>query len=517
MPDLSWSAPGAVAAEWFADESYVKGLRGPVGSGKSVACCVYLLLKAASQAPGPDGIRRTRWAIVRNTNPQLKTTTVKTWLEWVPEAHYGKFLWSVPYTHHVKVGDIDAEFIFLSLDRPEDVRKLLSLDLTGVWVNEAREVHKEIIDGCTMRAGRYPPMRDGGPSWYGVIMDTNAPDDDHWWPIMAGDVPPPEFLSEDERLMLVRPDNWSFYNQPAGMNEVRNELGNLTGYEINPEAENLPNLPATYYPNIIRGKRKSWIDVYVRNQIGAHFSGKAVYERAFNRQTHVATQPLTPENGTPIRIGMDFGLTPAAIITQRLTSGRWLIHRELCARNMGAARFARILRFFLTNWLAAYNLAPRDFDIRIWGDPRGDDRAQSDETTPFQMLRTHGGLDCYPAPTNDPIIRIEAVEALLERMVEGRPAVQIDPSCVTLIRGFEQGYHYEQVSRGGESDAYDDTPAKNRYSHPHDALQYVMLGEGEGRRTLSGDSSNVQPIHGRKRETHVFDQLRRRRKRNFGL
>ena len=71
------------------------------------------------------------------------------------------------------------EVIFLALDDESDIRKLLGAELTGVWFNEAREMQKSIIDAGTMRVGRYPPMRDGGPTWYGVIADTNAPEDDH--------------------------------------------------------------------------------------------------------------------------------------------------------------------------------------------------------------------------------------------------------------------------------------------------------------------------------------------------
>ena len=55
------------------------------------------------------------------------------------------------------------------------------MELTGVWINEAREIPKSIIDACTMRVGRYPSMREGGASWSGVIADTNAPEEDHWW------------------------------------------------------------------------------------------------------------------------------------------------------------------------------------------------------------------------------------------------------------------------------------------------------------------------------------------------
>ena len=119
------------------DDTFFRGIRGPVGSGKSVGCCVEVFRRALAQEKNEQGIRKSRWAIIRNTNPQLRTTTIKTWLDWFPEDTWGRFQWSVPYTHHIQQGDIDLEVIFLALDRPEDVKKLLSLELTGVWVNEA--------------------------------------------------------------------------------------------------------------------------------------------------------------------------------------------------------------------------------------------------------------------------------------------------------------------------------------------------------------------------------------------
>ena len=118
------------------------------------------------------------------------------------------------------------------------MKKLLSLELTGIWVNEAREIPKSIIDACTMRVGRYPSMKDGGPTWYGVICDTNAPEEDHWWAIMAGDSIVPEHISREEALMLVKPDNWAFWNQPGGMIENKNDENEVIGYKANDKAEN---------------------------------------------------------------------------------------------------------------------------------------------------------------------------------------------------------------------------------------------------------------------------------------
>ncbi len=268
------------------DDSFFRGVRGPVGSGKSVSCCIEIFRRALKQKPSEDGKRKSRWAVIRNTNPQLKTTTIKTWLDWFPENSFGNFMYSVPFTHNIHIGDVELEVIFLALDRPEDVKKLLSLELTGVWINEAREIPKSIVDACTMRVGRFPSMKDGGPSWYGVIADTNAPDEDHWWSIMSGEVPVPDHMNQEESLMLVKPDNWKFFVQPPGMIEKK-EDDKIKSYELNNTAENIQNVTPNYYPNIIRGKSKSWIDVYVLNKLGTIEDGKLVYG-SFREDVHIA-------------------------------------------------------------------------------------------------------------------------------------------------------------------------------------------------------------------------------------
>jgi hypothetical protein len=341
--NFTYKPDGAVLKKFMKSNAFFRGLRGPVGSGKSVACCVEIFRRCLSQQKGLDGKRKSRWAVIRNTNPQLKTTTIKTWLDWFPENDWGNFLWSVPYTHRIKAGDLDIEIIFLALDRPEDVKKLLSLELTGVWVNEAREIPKSIIDACTMRVGRYPSMRDGGASWYGVICDTNAPEEDHWWPIMSGDVPTPDHLSRDESLMLVKPDNWEFFTQPPALNVQIDKQNNILGYETNILAENKEYITPEYYSNIIRGKTKGWIDVYVLNKLGSIEEGKPVYMN-FKEDVHIAEEKIEINPNLPIYAGLDFGLTPAAVFGQRTVLGKWNIISELVCFDMGVTRFSELLR-----------------------------------------------------------------------------------------------------------------------------------------------------------------------------
>ena len=500
MIEFKYKPDGDVLKEFMKDNTFFRGIRGPVGSGKSVGCCVEVFRRALMQQKGPDGVRKSRWAIIRNTNPQLRTTTIKTWLDWFPETDWGKFTWSVPYTHHIKKGDIDLEVIFLALDRPEDVKKLLSLELTGIWINEAREIPKSIIDACTMRVGRFPSMRDGGPSWTGVIADTNAPEEDHWWPIMAGEVPIPDHIPREQAKMLVKPDNWRFFTQPSGMVEVKNSEGEIEKYDPNPKAENRKNMMQSYYPNLIQGKTKSWIDVYVMNRLGHVQDGKPVYPM-FAPDVHIAKEEIPIAAGAPVYVGVDFGLTPAATIGQKIR-GRWLIQSEIVAVDMGIVRFAEILRNELSSRFAACN------EVYIYGDPAGDFRAQTDESTPFQILRG-AGLRAFPTHSNSVDLRLESVSSLLTKMVEGKPAFLVDRRCSMLIKGFEGGYSYKRMEVSGER--YADKPDKNMFSHIHDSLQYMMLGAGEGR-ALMNSQKPATPVVA-KRDFDVFNRRPGQRKK----
>ena len=87
MTSLTYKPDGEILKQFMKDESFFRGLRGPVGSGKSVSCCIEIMRRALMQQPAEDGIRYSRWAVIRNTNPQLKTTTIKTWVDWFQKMH----------------------------------------------------------------------------------------------------------------------------------------------------------------------------------------------------------------------------------------------------------------------------------------------------------------------------------------------------------------------------------------------------------------------------------------------
>jgi len=464
VTDLTYIPSGPVCRAFLRSNSFVRGIRGPIGSGKSTACVLEILRRAKEQPKGKDGIRRSRWAVIRNTFPELKTTTIKSWHMWVSR-DLGRWVDQGPPTHHIKEGDIDLEVLFVALDDPRDVRKLLSLDLTGAWINEAREVPKAVLDQLTGRVGRYPSALQGGGGWSGIIMDTNCPDDDHWW----------YRLAERET-----PAGFEFFAQPDALGPHGENLNWLMQDEHtlvlpidHPERIARGRL---YYERQLAGKTEEWIKIYIRAEYGFIQEGRPVYPEY---RDSVHCKPFELIHGLPLHVGIDFGLTPAALIGQRTLMGQWRWRFEICAEHMGAKRFGELA---LGPKLA--ELEGQGFKIEtITGDPAGTGESQTDEVTPFQILKGVG-IKALPAPTNDWTMRREAVAGALSRMIDGAPGFLVHPECATTRRGMGGRYNYRRVQLAGD-ERYQDKPDKNMYSHPCEAGQYMLLGGGEARVVLN--------------------------------
>jgi len=459
MASIEYDPPGAVSASFHADDSFVRGLMGPVGSGKSSSCCMEIFYRALQQKPSKDGIRRSRWAAIRNTYGELKSTTIKTWCDWFDGMQVMK--WDTPIVSTISLPDLGdgtglhLEVLFLALDRPDDAGKLRSLELTGAWMNEASQLEKTVLDMCTQRVGRYPSMHlHGGASWTGVIMDTNPPDDDSWWYKLA---------EED------KPEGFAFYKQPGGLYRVTDRKSPNFGKLLpNPSAENIRNLRNghQYYLQQLAGKSDDYIRVFLCAEYGTTMDGKPVFPE-WQDKIHIAAQPIEPIRGRPIVLGFDFGLTPACVIGQMTPKGQLVILDELVSEDMGIRQFySEVVLPLLTEKYG-------QFRIEAVGDPAGVNRSQTDEKTCFEELALLG-LNCEPAITNEFVKRRESVAYFLQRLTSSGPGMLVDPRCKTIIKGFRGGYRYERVKASGSA-RFKDRPSKDKFSHPHDALQYVCL------------------------------------------
>ena len=450
MMDVDYTASKTMT-EFHQSEKFTRALMGPIGSGKSVACCIEMFLKSFAQLPDSEGVRKTRWVVVRNTYRELIDTTIQTFFDWYPE-ELGLFKkMDLKFITEQQLPDgtvAHIEVLFRALDKPDDIKKLLSLEVTGGWINEAREIPKQIMDMLIGRLGRYPRKihGKGGATWHGLIMDTNPPDSDHWW----------------YKLFEVdKPNSYALFKQPSGTSE---------------EAENIVNLPTNYYLTMQDGKDKEWVNVYVNGKYGFVQDGKPVFPE-YKDDAHSTDEEIVIPETALIYVGIDFGLTPAAVFGFLTAAHRWVIFDELVTEDMGAVNFGKLLHEKINN------LYPHH-DFEIYGDPAGDQRAQTDETTPFMVLSSQG-VEAIPTYTNDFIIRREAVAAPLSRMdFAGNPGFVVGPGAPMIRKALAGGYKYKRMSVTGQ-ERYMDKPDKGRYSHVADGLQYLMVGAGEGANVVS--------------------------------
>lgn len=435
-PGITYVSPPTVGRFLRDNTSLVRCLVGPVGSGKSMGVIMELFRRSCQQTPF-NGVRRTRWALVRNTLQQLKATVLNDVL-----LYLGPLV-----RHHVSDSKIvlgfllpdgtkvESEWLLVPLDRPEDQQRLLSLQLTGAWVNEAREVPIDILMALIGRCGRYPSKLLGGPTWYGVVLDTNP------WSVAS---------AYHETFVLDPKPGWKLYKQPGG---------------LSPDAENSENLPNGYYENLSNGRDPEWVRVHVHGEWGDDLSGQAVFRRSFDPAEHVVDLEDPVINPfRPIMIGMDFGRTPSALITQIGNDGCLWFLDEITTEDIGLRGMVRE-RLKPLLFSEPYN-GRRFFVV---ADPAGAQKSQLAEENAFDVLRDEGFM-AYPAPTNDIGRRLLAVEKLLM----AHNGIKISRQrCPMLIRALASEYKYRRKKTGD----LDDLPEKSHpWSDIADALQYAALG-----------------------------------------
>ena len=448
--------------EFFYSEKFISLAVGPVGSTKTTAGITKILHHAALMAPCKDGIRRSRAIWVRNTREQLRDTSIPDFLKWIPDGVMGVFL-KTEYKFLIKVGEIECEVLFRGLDDANDVRRLLSLQASFFVFDEFREIHPDIYNAAQGRIGRYPDKMMNG---VGCKTDDGEPNM-HLW----GMTNPPDMDTYWEDLLTEPPDNVHVTIQPSG---------------LSPEADWTKYLPDDYYDNLSQGKTEDWIDVYIHAQFGKSLSGLPVF-RSFDRSVHVSKTELTPMfTDAPLIIGVDAGLTPAAVIGNVAYDGRLVVYDSLISDGMGALRFVRErLKPLLVN-----KYPGRRALIII--DPAAFQRVQTDERTVADIYKNEG-FTIKPARTNSVAARISAVDKYLTRVVDGKYSFLACPTHATnLVQALAGKYRYKINTKG----VRDEKPEKSHpWSDIADAFQYLCLhadgGEVFGAMNFSNQRKDV--------------------------
>ncbi len=412
----------------------IRCIVGPIGSGKTTGATWDVCYHRPYFLQRRYRINKTIWCVVRNTYRELYDTTMKTVFEWFPWGNY--IAGSNTYVLKHPDGGPEVEILFRSCDRPDDVKKFKSLEITGYWTDESIEIADAIKRMLKGRIGRYPkrcPVRFG-------IETTNPPDVEHsTYRQFDWDTPPPGPVSEGQPLL-----NHAGFWQPPRENEA--------------------NLRPGYYDDLINDYRDSpdWIAMYVDGKPGIIIRGKLVYNN-FMRDYHVGKESLIWSKGALFRGWDNSGNCPACVVLQMPQTRNVQVLREFWTDKEGIVDFTNRV-------ITECNIRFPGAEYLDWCDPAGFNeysKRTGGFTSNARLMEEECGVYCQPSEQNF-TARVESIEQLL-KMIDG---LLIDPSCTRLINGFVGGYCCPEI---GTTGIFKDKPEKNRFSHPHDSLQYVVL------------------------------------------
>lgn len=485
---LKWTPPGPVAARAYLNDHEITALQGPVGSGKTGTFVAKAQRGVRQQSPWrSDRVRRARLCILRDDYRKLWENFIPSWWEWVPQelldaegrkliswvgSHGGPAVQTIrsaikdpAMPTGIGICELEVHFLALGDNQSEQALEAFfgGLVFTWYWLNEAQTFNRTVFDYCVQRIGRYPHERDAQPVNPGLWMDFNAPIEGHFLHDMI-----------IERKLIA---NRHYFRQPGG---------------LDPNAENQKGHPRERYERMLMWMRKSEIDRKIHNKFGRKRDGQPVFE-AFDDDRMVAPHELMPVHGRRLLIGIDAGLSPAAVIAQRMPNGQYRpLDEVVCEHGVGAERFGRRLGALLDS--EKYVAFRGQDQILAVADPSsfdGVDKAAGERHWAARVA-AEAGIRIRKAKTNAARTRRQAIEDCLV-VVEGEPMYFMSPTCVTLRRAMNGGYRWRKVQFAGEerlSEEVDD----NEFTHVADGDQYGAMEEGGYERALGREPNESNPV-----------------------
>lgn len=488
-----------------------KCIRGPIGDGKSVGCCVYIVKKSQEQIAievtehgKTFKVKWSRWLIMRHTLKSIKETTLTTWNQlfgdktrWKTEPFEGR------YEDWLEDGTLlRIDFIVLASEANNILSDLQSLELSGAWINEAIYSPYEVVAKVFTRLKRFNPTPLAGIELktFHVVMDTNSPSEFNWW-----------YQMEQKK----QPEGWLFIVCPPAVLEeedpetrqiryVPNDIEHAKKHGRRP-AENVKEIDGGYH----RGM-SYWMDMIsvlppdeirklLMNQFGLSVDGLGVFREVWNQAMHrIAAENVKFMRGLRIVGGMDMGRTPAAVLGQ-FYNGKLVAQVEVTTWNdklndgQGDLEHMDVGQFYdeyllpvLVNFYGYPNCS-----LQMFGDPAGKNCGEVVSFSAIKRLQDEKGLNIIPCDEvqaaaqgviditngNSSAIRISTVK---KEMRAGNLA--ISENCRLLCEGMAGKYFFEtmrSLSKNGVV-RYKDEPCKNAWSHVMDAYQYLVLAVFRG-------------------------------------
>lgn len=507
----------------IASRAFIVGGMGPVGSGKTIGLSTKFQRHAALQKGRINSagqlVRKARYAMIRDTYPNLDRNTIPSWNKVVPR-HVGQFVNSAPRIHRfsfvlrrdghildtgakpIDIATVEMEFRAIGNQTVEDA--LRGLEVTAALVNEADRTHPDILTFLAGRVGRYNDLDPELVVDPFIALDLNGCDDENWThKVLVEQKLDDDVLRAVQAMSAGRP-LIEYFEQPPAILEGDEYPG---GWMVNPDAENVENLPPGYYERQyafakMRGNQ-TYIDRMLRSKFTPPRSGRSVFPE-YVEEIHAGDFAAVTD--IPLLIFADQGLLGAVLICQ-LVKGQLRVLDEISAVfeteddeievvQMGGETLGRQVRDLLNARYAGFTIGDAVCDP---AGAAGEDAINfSSWRKEFQKGLGHKVRKAR-VPRNALAPRLQAVRNRLNRTIGPQRALVVHKRCEMTRRAFRTKYYYQRVGKGTGDGYYADVPKKVQgYSDLMDALQYGCFELEKGLDLSPGGQDRIgqrrQPI-----------------------
>ena len=401
---------------------------GGFGSGKSVVLCTAIIMQAVMYGG--------EYSIHRHFMPELRRTTMKTFLEMCPK----ELIIEVRVADaevHLRSKHGKAIVYFIGLDEPG---KIDSMNLSGFAIDEASQTTEEALLKLQGRLRNTKGLRKG-------LLVGNPKGRDH------------------------------VYRYFVSKLAVKAELRHKYKMIVAPSTENV-HLPEGYIEGMLGSYSKERIQ---RDIMGSFDSFEGMIYSEFDRSVHVVAPYDIPSNWTRI-VGLDHGHTnPAAgifgavdhdgniVIYKEFYQSEWLIE-DICKGRMKPGEpFAPGLKQLIGN----------DKISAMYIDPST--RAKRNQANGVAYSDFSVYLDNLPknvplvAANNDVGPGIDRVKSYLKvNPKTKKPRLTFFDTCINILEEVGE-YRWAELSAGQEGSKNQKEEPRKYNDHAMDALRYLVI------------------------------------------
>jgi hypothetical protein len=243
---------------------------------------------------------------------------------------------------------------------------------------------------------------------------------------------------------------------------------------VNPRAPTA-HLSARFYENLAVSLTPDQRAVLLENRWGLISHGRPIIPE-FKSTVHVSKTPLMPRPGAALRLAIDPGNFPAAVVGSLIETGqgtRWEAYGELIGERVTSTKFAGMVRDWLAREWPGVAIEAASIDPVAF---QPSDR--DDELLVAQVYESILNMKIRPAASASWDTGVEAMRSPFNGMVDGVPAIILDASMTVTAEALASRVCFRETAGALEKIVSDNVYKPHPWGDAFAALMYLLGSTG---------------------------------------